>query len=92
MSDENEQPEVPLTLESMGLAAFRTGEALSCPKCGSHGLQKRYHEMVVMSLVEESHPCEEWVQKGLLQGAVGEHLCLRCAGCGYGFPMRCADA
>jgi DnaJ-class molecular chaperone len=75
----------------MGLAAFRSGDGLSCPKCHSSGLQKRYHEMVIMSMGDEMHPCQEWVQKGLLQGQVGEHLCLRCQGCGYGFPMKTAD-
>jgi hypothetical protein len=85
--------ETPLTLESMGLVAFHANDALRCPKCGAsaEALKKRYHEGVTITLGDGSNPCQEWVAKKLLGGSIGEHLCVRCSGCDYGFPMKCAD-
>lgn len=86
-------PSAPLTLESMGLMAFREGEGLSCPKCHMHGIAVTYHEMIIfVTDVGGQTPCQEWVQKNLLGGTIGEHLCCRCQRCGYGFPMKTADS
>lgn len=83
----------PLTLESMGFMGFRSGEALQCPKCQnpSSGLTMTYHEAVVLSL-EDRTPCQDWAAKGLLGSLSGEHLCVRCSRCHYGFPMQTADS
>lgn len=85
--------EVPLTLGAMGLTAFRTGEALQCPKCESpsSAMTMVFHEMAVLSM-EAKAPCQEWIEKNLLGGVISEHLCVRCSRCGYGFPMRTADS
>lgn len=86
--------EAPLTLESMGLSAFRSGEALICPKCQAPSpvMAMEYHDSVIISMDGDKPPCQEWVEKNLVGRVIGEHLCLRCARCNYGFPMRCADA
>lgn len=87
-----EEAEAPLTLASMGLLPFRTGDALTCPKCSFTGLKRTFHEMIVISMDENKYPCQEWVEKNLLGGTISEHLCVRCSGCNYGFPMKTADA
>jgi hypothetical protein len=76
----------------MGLLAFMEGEGRRCPKCNMPGIQVSYHEMIILTTDGDPRPCQEWVQKNLLGGTIGEHLCCRCQGCGYGFPMRTADA
>jgi len=81
----------PLTLASMGLMPFMQGEGLRCPKCQALIAAMTYHESIIFSM-EEKTPCQEWVEKSLLGGSIGEHLCVRCHKCQYGFPMRCYDA
>lgn len=82
----------PLTLESMGLLPFMQGEGLRCPKCQMLVTAMIYHERITFSLSGDKTPCQEWVEKNLLGGTIGEHLCVRCQQCQYGFPMRTADA
>lgn len=91
MSDETEGEE-PLTLEAMGLRPFMQGEGLRCPKCQVLVSKMCYHETLVLVIGDPEQPCAEWTRKGLLPGRVGEHLCVRCQQCGYGFPMRTADS
>lgn len=88
--DPQETGEPPLTLESMGLLPFMDGEGLRCPKCRAAGTQINYHEMIILTVSDDKFPCQEWVEKNLLGGTIGEHLCVRCQRCRYGFPMRTA--
>jgi hypothetical protein len=67
-------------------------EAL-CPKCASTGIRVVYHHTIVVSLDSGGQaPCVSWLHAGVLAPDVGQHLCLRCARCGYGWPSRTADA
>jgi hypothetical protein len=90
MPETEGESEPSLTLESMGLRGFQ--DEVHCTKCGSMHMSVEYHEMIVFALSGHSTPCQEWTQKGLLGGAVGEHLCLRCVRCGYGYPSKTQDS
>lgn len=72
-----------------GLQPFR-GEP-SCPKCNYPGIQTIFHPVIVMNVGRGQYPCSVWYGEGILTGSVGEHLCLRCTRCGYGWPTRTAD-
>lgn len=94
MSDENEVPEEPLTLESMGLRDYDLrDEERACPKCGANHMQVIYHPRIVITLGEgQGFPCGSWVLSGILSDSVTQHLCLHCLRCGYGYPTKTADA
>jgi hypothetical protein len=62
-----------------------------CPKCNSKAVHSVYHSCLVLSMGEKSFPCEAWQRSGILTGDIGEHLCLRCQRCGYGWPSQTAD-
>lgn len=73
-----------------GLRSFMH-EAM-CPKCASTGVRTVYHPTIILSLGSNGqHPCAAWMQAGILSSSVGQHLCVRCARCGYGWPTKTAD-
>lgn len=62
-----------------------------CPKCGFSVVQVTYHPMLVMNVGEGQYPCGSWYRSSILTGEVGEHLCMRCTRCSYGWPTQTAD-
>lgn len=84
-------PDEPLVHLEMGLKNFQ--EEIFCPKCHGDIVRVTLHENILQTIGGEgSHPCAEWLNKGLLTATVTEHLCLRCQRCGYGWPTKTADA
>jgi hypothetical protein len=69
----------------LGLRAFSQGAA--CSKCGLTGFKVTFHVMPVIGN-SPAFPCEDWINRGLLTGEIGEHLCRVCTCCGYGWPER----
>jgi len=64
-----------------------------CPKCASTGIRVVYHHTIVVRLESSGQsPCVSWLHSGILSPDVGQHLCLLCARCGYGWSTRTADA
>lgn len=62
-----------------------------CPKCASTGIRVSYHPTIIVNLGDGQFPCVSWMHAGVISPEVGQHLCLRCARCGYGWPSRTAD-
>ncbi len=85
-----EQPgEGDYAVISTGLKPFQHEPV--CPKCASTGLRSVYHPTIVVTLGEGQFPCASWLLSGILVPEVGQHLCLRCSRCGYGWPSKTAD-
>lgn len=72
-----------------GLQPFQS-EA-RCPKCDFSGVRVSYHGCLILNTGDGQHPCGSWYRSGILTDPVGEHLCMRCARCGYGWPTQTAD-
>lgn len=62
-----------------------------CPKCTSRGIATVYHGCLVLNVGDKAFPCGAWYRSRILTGEIGEHLCLRCQKCGYGWPSQTAD-
>lgn len=73
----------------MGLLPFSGVEDVNCPKCLWKTVKTEWHACV-MVWADPMHPCEAWVKWGLLTQPIKEHLCRKCANCGYGWPERTA--
>jgi predicted nucleic-acid-binding Zn-ribbon protein len=86
--DEPEEPGDGGALQ-FGLRPFQ--HESMCPKCGSTGIRAVYHPCVVLTLGDGQFPCASWMLSGILTPEVSQHLCLRCARCGYGWPTKTAD-
>lgn len=84
-----EEPSEDLFLE-MGLREYQP--EIQCPKCGSSTVQVSFHPTVLMSFGDEIFACQEWIMEGLLTPNTGQHLCLRCVRCRYGWPTKTRDA
>lgn len=93
MSESNEEPEEPLTLDSMGLREFDLhSEERQCPKCRYAQMRVVYHARIVLVPgIQQEFPCGAWVLSGILSDSVTQHLCLQCMRCGYGYPTRTGD-
>lgn len=62
-----------------------------CPKCNSKAVSTAYHGCLVLNVGDKAYPCGAWYRSGILTGDIGEHLCLRCNRCQYGWPSQTAD-
>lgn len=74
----------------MGLREYEP--EIQCPKCGSATVQVTFHPTVVMAYGDELFACQEWITEGLLTSNTGQHLCIRCLRCRYGWPTKTRDA
>jgi hypothetical protein len=89
MSDENEVPVEEVVEDRFGLRPFM--HEPMCPKCASTGVRTAYHPTIIVNLGNGQPPCVSWLHAGVLSPEVGQHLCLRCSRCGYGWPTETAD-
>lgn len=62
-----------------------------CPKCGAKAVRVVYHGCLMLNVGDKAFPCGAWFRSGILTGDIGEHLCLRCNRCAYGWPTQTAD-
>lgn len=62
-----------------------------CPKCDFSGVRVSYHGCLILNTGDGQHPCGSWYRSGILTDPVGEHLCMRCARCSFGWPTQTAD-
>jgi hypothetical protein len=84
------QDETPAEEVPTGLRPFM--HEPMCPKCASTGVRVAYHPTIVVSLWGDGQtPCVSWLHAGVLLPDTGQHLCLVCTRCGYGWSTRTAD-
>jgi hypothetical protein len=87
--DEVQEESEELVHLEMGMRPF--SEEILCPKCTFSGVKAEWHVMAIFNHLP-TYPCEDWLERGMLTGPVGEHLCRTCSRCGYGWPERTADS
>ncbi len=74
----------------MGLREYQA--EIQCPKCGSSTVHVVFHPTVVVGYEDEVSPCYEWIMAKLLTENTGQHLCMQCLRCRYGWPTKTRDA
>lgn len=87
--EQTPEPHGDLIHIEFGLQPFQS-EA-RCPKCDFSGVRVSYHGCLVLNVGTGQYPCGSWYRSGILTDPVGEHLCMRCARCQYGWPTQTAD-
>lgn len=87
----DEDQEEPQTVDDSPLMPFQADEDRRCPKCRYAGIKTQYHASVTKGEALMT-ACEELLYYLNPLLSLGEHLCRRCSGCGYGWTEKTADA